>query len=43
MKGTMNQFNITKIYTIFTKQQNTNSTQVPIGYKLGDTGTYPGT
>ena len=38
----MNQFNIIKIYTIFRQQQDTNSIQVPIDYKLGDTGTYPG-
>ena len=43
LKSTMNQFNIIKIYTIFTQQQDTNSIQVPIDYKLGDTGTYPGT
>ena len=30
----MNQFNITKIYTIFTQQQDTNSIQVPMDYKL---------
>ena len=29
----MNQFNIIKIYTIFTQQQDTNSVQVPIDYK----------
>ena len=39
----MNQFNIIKIYIVFTQQQNTNSIQVPVDYKLGDTGTYPGT
>ena len=39
----MNQFNRIKIYTIFTQQQDTNSIQVPIDYKLGDSGTYPGT
>ena len=39
----MNQFNIIKIYTIFTQQQDTNSIQVLIDYKPGDTGTYPGT
>ena len=38
----MNQFNMIKIYTIFTQQQDTNSIQVPIDYKPGDTGTYPG-
>ena len=27
----------------FTQQQGKNSIQVPIDYKLGDTGTYPGT
>ena len=35
----MNQFNIIKINTIFTQQQDTNSIQVPINYKLGDIGT----
>ena len=39
----MNQFILIKIYTIFTQQQDTESTQVPIDYKPGDTGTYPGT
>ena len=29
----MNQFNIIKICTIFTQQQDTNSIQVPIDYK----------
>ena len=38
----MNQLNIIKIYTIFTQQQNTNSIQVPIDYKPGGTGIYPG-
>ena len=38
----MNQFNIIKIYKIFTQQQGTNSSQVPIDYKPGDIGTYPG-
>ena len=38
----MNQFNIIKIYKIFTQQQGTNSIQVPIDYKPGDIGTYPG-
>ena len=28
--------------TIFTQQEDTNSIQVPIDYKLEDTGTYPG-
>ena len=37
----MNQFNITKIYTIFTQEQDTNSIQVSINYKPGDTGIYP--
>ena len=32
-KYTMNQFNIIKIYTIFTQQQDTNSIQVSIGGK----------
>ena len=42
----MNQLNIIKIYTIFTQQilfKETNSIEVPIDHKLGDTGTYPGT
>ena len=43
MKGTKNQFNIIKNYTFFTQQQDTNSIAVPIDYKPGDTGTYPGT
>ena len=38
----MRQFSIIKIYSIFTQQQDTNSIQVPKGYKLGDTGTYAG-
>ena len=42
LKSTMNQFEIIKIYTVFTQQQDTNSTPVPIDYKLGDPGTYPG-
>ena len=42
LKSTMNQFNIIKIYKIFTQQQGTNSIQVPIDYKPGDIGTYPG-
>ena len=42
-KNTMDQFDIIKIYTIFTQLQDTNSIQVPIDYNLGDTGTYPGT
>ena len=32
-----------KIFTIFTEQQDTNYIQVHINYKVGDTGTYPGT
>ena len=39
----MNQFNIIKVYEIFTKEQDTNSIQVPTDYKLGDTETYPDT
>ena len=39
----MNQFNIIKIYTVFTQHQDTNSIQVAIDYKPGDIGTYPGT
>ena len=35
-KYTMNQFNIIKIYTIFTQQQDTNSIQVSIGGKKKD-------
>ena len=42
LKSTMNQLNIIKIYTIFTQQQDTNSIQLPIDYKPGDPGTYPG-
>ena len=34
----MNQFNIVKTYEIFTQEQDTNSIQVPTGYKPGDTG-----
>ena len=37
----MNQFNIIKIYTVFTQQWDTKSIQVPKEYELGDTGTYP--
>ena len=43
MKNTMKQFNVIKIYAFFTQQQGTNSIQVPIDYKPGDTGTYPWT
>ena len=43
LKSTMNQFNIIKMYTVFAQQSDTNSIQVPIDYKLGDPGTYPGT
>ena len=32
----MNQFNVIKIYIIFTQQQDTNSILVPIDYKPGD-------
>ena len=39
----MNQFNIIKMYIIFTQQWDTNSIQVPIDYQLEDTGTYPET
>ena len=39
----MNQIDIIKIYTTFTQQQGTNSIQVPIDYKPGDSGTYSGT
>ena len=38
----MSQFNITKIYTIFTQQEDINSIQVPIDHKIGDTGTNSG-
>ena len=41
--STMNQFNIVKIDAAFTQQQDTNSIQVPVDCKPGDTGTYPGT
>ena len=43
LKSTMTLFNTIKIYTIFTQQYNTDSIQIPIDYKPGDTGTYPGT
>ena len=43
LENTMNQFNIIKIYTIFAPQQDKNSIQVLIDYKLGDTETYPET
>ena len=43
MLSFLNQCNIINIYTIFTQQQDTNSIQVPINYKPGDTRTYPGT
>ena len=36
----MNEFNIIKIYTIFTQQEATSSFQVLLDYTLGDTGTY---
>ena len=36
------QFNIIKIYTIFTQQQDTNPIQVPIDCESENTGTYPG-
>ena len=39
----MNQFNIIETDTIFTQQQDTNSIQVPVDFKLGDPGTYPTT
>ena len=39
----MNQTDIIKIYTTFTEQQDTNFIQIPTGYKLGDTETYPET
>ena len=42
LENTMNQFNIIKIYRLFTQQQDINSIQVPIDYKLGDPETYPG-
>ena len=39
----MNHYNKTQMHTIFTQQQNIGSIQVPISYKLGDTGTHPET
>ena len=42
MKSTVNKFNVMKIYTIFTQQQNTSSIPVPIDCKPGENGTYPG-
>ena len=38
----MNQFNIIKIHTIFTQQQDTNSIPIPTDYKPGGTETYTG-
>ena len=38
----MNQFNIIKMYTTFTQQQDTNSIQIAIDYKPRDMGIYPG-
>ena len=38
----MNQFNIIKIYRLFTQQQDITSIQVLIDYKLGDPETYAG-
>ena len=43
LKSTMTLFNKIRIYTIFTQQYNTDSIQIHIDYKLGDTGTYPET
>ena len=43
LKSTMNQFNIIMINRIFTQQWGKNPIQVPIDYKSGDTGIYPGT
>ena len=42
LKNTISQFNIIKIYTVFTQVQDINSIKVPIHYKLGDTRTDPG-
>ena len=42
-KNTMDQFDIIKIYTVFTQQQDASYIQVLIDCKRGDTGTYPGT
>jgi len=42
-KNTMDQFDIIKIYTIFTQQHNTDSVQLPRHCKPRDTGAYPGT
>ena len=39
----MNQFDIIKIFTVFTQQWDKTSIQVPIDYKLLDTGKYPET
>ena len=39
----MNQFNTIKNYIMFTQLYDKNSIQVPIDYKLGHPGTYPGT
>ena len=43
LENIMNQFNIIKIYRLFTQQQDITSIQVPIDYKLGDPETYAGT
>ena len=49
LKSTVSQFNIMKMYTVFIwvysfhMTESTNSIQVSIDCKLGDTGTYPGT
>ena len=42
LENIMNQFNIIKIYRLFTQQQDITSIQVPIDYKLGDPETYAG-
>ena len=42
LKITVNQFNIIKMYAVFTQQQDTNSIQIAIDCKPRDVGLYPG-
>ena len=43
LKSTVSQFNIIKIYIIFSQQKNTNYFQVTIDCILRNTGTHTGT
>ena len=43
LKNTVDQFNIIKIYIIFTQQHDPNSVQLPRDHKPGDNEAYPGT